>query len=49
MFDLTKGGESSPMYPVLLFAGAPVPCQETVPTTDDFCIKVGGELGPILR
>lgn len=48
VLDVAEGREASPMYHVALLVGSPTPSEEAVPITDDFCVKVGRELWPII-
>lgn len=48
MLDMSEGRETLPMDHVLLFVCTPVLCQKSILVTDDLCIKIRGELGPVV-
>ena len=45
---MAEGWETRPMDHVTLLVSTPPPGQEAITTANDFCIKVGRELRPVV-
>jgi len=48
VLNVPKSRETCPMHHVALLVGTPPPGQEAMTTANDFCIKVGRELRPVI-
>lgn len=48
ILDMSESWETRPMDHVLLLIGAPVLCQESVSTADDFSVEIRCELRPVI-
>lgn len=48
VLNVAKCRETCPMHHVALLIGTPPPGQEAMTTANDFCIKVGRELRPVI-
>ena len=46
--DMSESRETTPMHHILLFTGSPVSSQESIPTPNDFSIKVRGQFRPVV-
>jgi hypothetical protein len=48
VLDVAEGREASPMYHIALLVSSPTPREEAMPTANNFCVKISGELWPVI-